>query len=214
VTPTREAVRRTAVSVSVGCLVPGAAFYATYAAAGVWPAIGVALAWTYGALAFRRMTGRRVSGLLVLAAGVLTLRTVVSIAAGSPFVYFLQPVLTDFAVGAAFLLSLLTARPVVARLAPDFYPVDAAVAGCAGVRRLFAGLTALWGTALLVKATVMLWLLTSQSLDTYVLVRSVSVPATNGLVIALTITAAVLVARREGLLATPDPSPAPRLAAV
>jgi uncharacterized membrane protein len=199
-TPAREALRRTATSVAVGCLVPGALFYATYLTIGVWPAVGVALAWTYGALLVRRVTGRRVSGLLVVATGVLTLRAVVAVVAGSPFLYFLQPVISDFVVGALFLASLLTARPVVARLAPDFYPMCETVAARPGVRRLFARLTALWGAVFIVKGSVFLWLLLSQTLDTYVLVRSISMPPTNASVIAATALIAVVVARREGLI--------------
>jgi uncharacterized membrane protein len=202
---TREVTRRCAVSITVGCLVPGLLFYSFYALAGVWPAIGAALAWTCGALVWRRTTGRPVSGLLVLAAGVMALRTVVSLVAGSPFLYFLQPVLTDLVIGSAFLLSMLTARPVVARMAPDFYPMDDATAAKRGVRRLFAGLTAVWGTVCLVKGGAMLWLLLTQSIDTYVMVRGMSVPVLNGLGFAITVTASVIVARREGLLRPPAP---------
>jgi intracellular septation protein A len=207
----REAARRTAVSITVGCVVPAVAFYAVYVAAGVWPAIGVALAWTYGAVAWRRVTGRPVSGLLVLSAGVLTLRTLVALAAGSPFLYFLQPVLSDFVLGAVFLGSLLSARPVVARLAPDFYPMDDEVAARPAIRRLFSWLTGMWGAACLTKAVVMLWLLTSQPMDTFVLVRSISIPSANGLTVVLTIGLAVLVARREGLVMGPRAA-APQLA--
>ena len=167
--------------------------------AGVWPAITVALAWTYGALAWRRVTGRPLSGVLVLAAGVLTLRTLVAFLAGSPFLYFLQPVLSDFVLGGAFLVTLFTARPAVARIAPDFFPLDEEQSGRPAVRRLFLVLTGLGGTVFLTKAAVMLCLLLAASLDTYVLVRSISMPSANGLCVAATIALAGLVVRREGL---------------
>lgn len=208
----REVARRTTVSISVGCLIPGVLFYSLFIVGGVWPAMGAALAWTYGALIWRRATHRPVSGLLALAAGVLTLRTIVSIAAQSPFLYFLQPVLTDVAIGFAFLMTLLSTKPIIARMAPDFYPLDDEVAARPGVRRLFAGLTALWGTVLILKGSIMLWVLTSSSTDTYVLVRGLTVPPTNVLTIATTIALALWVARREGLLnpapvARPEPLP-------
>ncbi len=91
----------------------------------MWPAILVALAWSYGAIAWRAVTGRRTSGLLVLTAIILTGRTVIALVAHSTFFYFLQPIITDGVVAATFLLSLATARPMVARLAGDFYPMDA-----------------------------------------------------------------------------------------
>jgi hypothetical protein len=39
-----------------------------------------------------------------------------------------QPVFGDASIAAIFLGSLWTARPIVAQIAPDFYPVDAALA--------------------------------------------------------------------------------------
>ena len=44
--------------------------------------------------------------------------------ADSTWLYFLQPVISDGVVAALFLLSLASARPMVARLAGDFYPMD------------------------------------------------------------------------------------------
>lgn len=202
-TPAREAARRTAVSITVGCVVPAVAFYAAYTTLGVWPAIGVAMVWTYGALAWRRLTGRPISGLLVIVAGVLTLRTVVACIAGSPYLYFLQPVMTDFAIGAVFLLSLFTARPLVARLAPDFYPMCEDVSCRPAIRRLFLWLTGMWGVVCVTKAVVMFWLLSTMSLDTFVLIRSISIPSANGLTVLATVLIAVSVARREGLTGRP-----------
>jgi hypothetical protein len=182
-------------------VVPGALFYLCYSLAGVWVAILVALGWSYGALAFRALTRRRTSGLLVLTAALLTGRTVISLATGSTFLYFLQPEISDGVVGTTFLLSLATARPVVARLAGDFYPMDHEVAMRPRVRRLFWHLTMLWALLCLGKATMTLWLLQATSLDTLVLVKTISIPTINTLAALATITAAVAVARKEGLLA-------------
>jgi uncharacterized membrane protein YwzB len=46
----------------------------------------------------------------------------------------------------------------------------------------------------------MYWALNSLSLDTFVLVKSISMPAANLLAVVVTVCAAVLVARKEGLL--------------
>jgi len=186
-------------------VIPGALFYVCFTVANVWVAILMALGWSYGALAFRALTGRRTSGLLVLTAILLTGRTVITFATGSTFLYFLQPVISDGVVGTTFLLSLVTARPVVARLAGDFYPMDHEVAMRPRVRRLFWRLTMLWALLCLGKATMTMWLLQSASLDTLVLVKSISVPTINTLAAIATITAAVAVARKEGLLAPRHP---------
>src|SRR6478752_2531468 len=58
--------RRAGVNLSIGCLVPAAVFYTLFAVAGVWFAILTTLAWSYGTLAWRALTGRRTSALLLL----------------------------------------------------------------------------------------------------------------------------------------------------
>ncbi len=194
-------VRRVAASITVACAIPAALFYAVFAVAGVWVAIGFALAWSYGALAWRALTGRRTSGLLVLTAAVLTGRSAISLAAGSPFLYFLQPILTDAAIGVAFLASLFGARTLVARLAGDFYPMTEEIAGRPGIQRLFRVLTAMWALLYLGKATFTLWLLLSASLADFVLIKSITVTVVNFSAAGLTILIASAVGRREGLVA-------------
>ena len=194
-------VRRVALSVTVACAIPAAVFYTVFAVAGVWVAIGFALAWSYGALAWRAMTGRRTSGLLVLTAAVLTGRSLISFVAGSPFLYFLQPILTDAAIGVAFMVSLFGARTLVARLAGDFYPMTDEIAARPRIQRLFRVLTAMWALLYLGKATFTLWLLLSASLADFVLIKSVTVTAVNFSAAGLTLLIASTVGRREGLVA-------------
>jgi hypothetical protein len=209
--PTLSAVaRQVGVSLLVACVVPVSLFYSCFVLFGVWPAMGVALAWSYGAIAFRALTGRRTSGLLLLTAMVLTGRTVFALVAHSTFVYFLQPILSDLVVGLVFLLSMVTARPLVARLAGDFYPMDDDLRSRPRVRMLLSMLTALWATVCLTKAVTMFWFLQTQSLDGFVRIQSVATPTANVLAAAATLAAATLVGRREGLLApasTPLPLP-------
>jgi hypothetical protein len=196
----RSILRRVGLNLLVACVIPGIVFYTMFVAAGVWPAIVASLIWSYGAISVRALTGRRASGMLLLTAGVLTLRTIVALAAHSTFIYFLQPVLTDLLIGTAFLVSTLTARPVVARLAGDFYPLTHELHARPGMQRLFRRLTLLWATALLAKAAVVFMLLISEPLATFVLAKSILVPVTNASCIALTVVAATAVARHEGLL--------------
>ncbi len=193
-------VRRVSMSLLVAVVVPAALFYGVFAVAGVWSAIVAALAWSYGAIAWRALTGRRTSGLLILTAALLTGRTALSFVADSAWLYFLQPIITDGAVAGLFLLSLATARPMVARLAGDFYPMDHELALRPAVRRLFRNLTLLWALLGLVKASTMLWLLQSQSLATFVLVKSIAMLSVNVAAAFATIALAAVVARREGLM--------------
>jgi hypothetical protein len=202
--------RRVAVTLLIACVIPATLFFVCVVLAGVWVAIFTALVWSYGAIAWRKLSGRRTSGLLILAAIVMTGRTAVAMVTDSTFLYFLQPVISDGVVATTFLLSLATARPMVARLAGDFYPMDHELAVRPRIQRLFWHLTALWAALCLGKATMTLWLLLSQSLETFVLVKAILVISINVLAIIATIGAALVVARKEGLWGT---GPAERLAA-
>lgn len=193
-------IRRVSLSLLIAVVIPAVVFYVCFVMAGIWPAIVAALVWAYGAIAWRAVTGRRTSGLLILAAILLTGRTALSFVADSTWLYFLQPIISDGAVAVLFLLSLLSARPMVARLAGDFYPMDHELAARPRVRRLFRRLTILWAVLGLAKASMTLWLLQSQSLETFVLAKSISILAINVFAAFATIALAALVARKEGLM--------------
>ena len=197
----KAVIRRLVVSLSVACVVPAVLFYLVLVTFNISAAVLVALAWSYGAVAWRRATRRPLSGLLLLTSAVLTIRTVFTLATGDTFVYFFQPVVSDMVVGAAFFVSLATARPVVARLAADFYPMDRDVASRPGIRRLFWHLTLMWAMVCLFKGGVSFWLLQTQSMVDFVLIKNISIISMTALAVVATVCASMLVARREGLLA-------------
>ena len=202
-------VRRVSLSLLVAVVVPAGVFYGFFVLAGVWHAIAAALVWSYGAIAWRLVTRRRTSGLLILTAVLLTGRTAISVVADSTWLYFLQPIISDGAVALLFLLSLASARPMVARLAGDFYPMDHELAARPRVRRLFRHLTIMWAVLGLAKAGLTLWLLQSQTLGTFVLVKSVSTLTVNVLAAFATIGLAALVGRQEGLMGATRLVPVP-----
>ncbi len=187
-------------SLATAVIAPTALFAATLVIFNLTTAVLVALAWMAGAMCWRWTAKRPVSGLLMLALGIMAVKTAITLATGNTFIYFVQPVFVDLVVSAVFLGSLWSARPIVARLAPDFYPMDAAVAANAAICGLFRRLTLLWGLVILVKGIVTFWLLTSLSTVHFVLIK-------GGAIISLTLTAAVvtvvwsvIVGRQEGLL--------------
>lgn len=204
-------IKRVVLSLLIACVIPGAVFYATLRATDVWTAIFAALAWSYGAIAWRWLTRRRASGLLILTAAVMTGRTVISFVTDSTFLYFLQPVISQVVVATAFLLSLATARPMVARLAGDFYPMSRELHLRPRIQRLFWHLTVVWAALCLVKGTMTLWLLQSQSTQNFVLFKGISSLTLDALAAGATIGAAAVVARKEGLL---GPVPTERLVPV
>jgi hypothetical protein len=202
--------RHLAASLLMANVVPGLLFYVCLVTMNVWAALIAALAWCYGALTWRMTTGRRTSMLLVLAAAGLTARTGVALASRDTFLYFLQPVLNNTVLATIFFVSLATARPAVARLAADFFPMSEDIAGRARVERLFWNLTLLWALVCLGKAGMTLWLLTSQPLVTFVVIRDTFFFAVTASAVSVTVAASVWVARKEGLL-TSSPRAGPSL---
>ena len=196
----RSIIGHLALSLLTAIVIPGVLFYVCVVTMSVWAALVAALAWCYGAVAWRMATRRRASGLLALTVVIMTVRTAIALASGDTFFYFLQPVLSDVVVASAFLLSLASARPVVARLAADFYPMNSEIAKRPVVQRLFWRLTLLWAVVCLCKAGITLWLLESQSLVGFVVLKNLSLFALTSIAVTVTVVAAVSVARREQLL--------------
>ncbi len=193
-------VRRVAVSLLLACVIPAVMFYVALVTINISAAVITALTWLYVAMVWRWATKRPLSGLLILTGALLTIRTAITLSTGDTFIYFFQPVVSDGVVAVVLLVSLATARPVVARLAADFYPMDRDVAVRPPVRRLFWRLTLMWALVSLIKGSVSFWLLLSQSLVDFVLIKNIMVVSLTVLAVAVTVWAATLVARSEGLI--------------
>ena len=195
-----EVIARVVTSLGIAVVAPAVLLWAMLAFFNVSAAVVAALVWMVGVMTWRWATERPVSGLLLLTLGILVLKTGFTLATGNTFVYFAQPVLVDITVAGIFLVSLWSARPAIARLAPEFYPMDAEVAARPQVRAHLRRLTLMWGLVILVKGSITLWLLETLSPVNFVLIK-------GGAVMTLTLTAAlvtvawsVIVGRREGLL--------------
>jgi hypothetical protein len=203
----RGIITRVAVTVATAVIAPAVLFASTMVIFNLVTAVLVALSWIAGAMCWRWATGRPVSGLLLLTLGLMTAKTTFLLVTGNTFVYFIQPVFIDAAVAATFLSSLWSTQPLVARLAPDFYPLDAAMAARPGVCHLFHRLTLMWGLVIILKGSVTLALLLSLSTVDYVVVKGFVIIAMTLSTVTVTVLWSVAVARREGLFQAP-----PRLA--
>jgi hypothetical protein len=195
-------IKHLSLSLLMANVIPSALFYLCLRAGNVWAALVAALVWCYGATAWRVTTKRPMSMLLTIAVVGLTAKTILAFASGSTFIYFLQPAVNDAAIAVLFMLSLATARPVVARLAADFYPMTADIAGRPRIQRLFWHLTLLWAVLALTKSVVTVWLLESMPTAEFVAVKSVFIMAVILVGTVATVAAAFRVARSEGLLHT------------
>jgi hypothetical protein len=170
----RALTRHALPNVLEGMLLPVGVFYLFMWLAGMWGGIVASLAWSWLAIAYRLVTGRRVPGLLVVGALGITARTLVAVATESVFVYFLQPTLGTVVMAAAFLLSVPAGRPLAARLAGDFLPMPDWFTGHPAIRRFFLRVTVLWAGIQLASAGVALWLLVTQPVGVYLAAKTLT----------------------------------------
>lgn len=181
-------------------LIPTVLFYVFLMTIGSGAAIGAALSWSYGVIAYRLVTGRPISGLLVLGAIGLGVRSVFVFFSGSTFMYFVQPIGTTLALAAVFLCTVFVGKPLIARLATDFCPMAPDVAARPQVTRLLRALTVLWACVHLFSAAVTLSMLLSVRISTYVVLKTAASLVITTAAVVWTVLWSVRVAHRENLV--------------
>jgi hypothetical protein len=194
--------RRSLPSLIEATLIPSVLFYVFFVTVGPGAAMLAALAWSYGSVLRRVISGQRIPGVLQLALAGLTVRTIVGLLSGT-FMYFLQPIATILALALVFLRSLRFGCPMIARLASDFCPVQPEIAGRPGVVRLFSGLTLMWAGVHLLSAGTTFALLVSLPATTFVAIKGVVSLAITVSAIAFTVSWSMRIARIENLILAP-----------
>jgi hypothetical protein len=195
----RHSIRRAGHTMIEGKLMPLALFLAFLRIVGATGALCAALAWSLSTTGFRLATGRRVNALVLLSVIGLTARTILALLSGSVVVYFLQPTITTALVGAAFMISVPIGRPLAQRLAEDFCPLDPHTLYHPHTQRFFIRLSLLWSLASMVNAALTLWLLLTQSVTTFVLVKSCLGPAFTTVTVLIAYFGFHRALRRDGL---------------
>jgi hypothetical protein len=140
-------------------LAPLLVFYAILVTVGLfWAFIG-ALALCYLSIIIRLVRRTPVPALLLLCAALLTARSIIGIATGSAFLYFLQPSLGNFVIGGLFLLSVPLGRPLAARLAGEFCSFPAGLVGHDRLRDFFRRVSLLWAFVFCANGAMTIWML-------------------------------------------------------
>jgi len=186
-------------------IIPGALFYVCLVVGGIGFAYVTAIAWIYGCVLRRLVQHRGIPSILILGAIGITVRTAVAVGSGSTFVYFAQPILGTVATGGVFLMSLVIGRPLIGRLASDFWPITPEMAANPRILALFRRLTVLWAVVNLTTATVTFLLLLYLPLATFVAVKQASGLGITATAIAVTIIWSHRIACREGVVTAPPP---------
>lgn len=175
----RTILRHAIPNVVIGKLLPAVVFVALLRVSELQVAVIGALVWSVATMVFRMVLGKPIPGLLWLTSLALIARTVAALATGSAVVYFLQPTVTTWLVGAAFFISVPLGRPLAERIAIDLLPLEPHVRAHPVMRRFFRDVSIWWGFTSMVNFGVTLWLLLSHSPTTFVLVKSFLGPLTT-----------------------------------
>ena len=200
-------VRRSGPHLIEASVIPTALFYSCLVMVGLGVAYAVALAWLYASVLVRVARQRPIPPLLVLSVIGITVRTTVAVASGSSFFYFAQPVAGSLVMSGVFLISIVLGRPMIEKLALEFWPLTPELLALPSVTRLLRGLTYLWAGVNLAIGATTLTLLLCLPLATYVAVKQLASLAITGMGIAITIDRSLRVARQEGYVVEPEVAP-------
>jgi uncharacterized membrane protein len=148
---------------------PLGAFYIALVTLGLTWAFVSGLALCYGTVAVRLIRRQKVPALLLLAVALITARAVIGLTTGSAFLYFLQPSLGNFAIGALFLGTVAVGRPIIAKLAGEFCGFPEEVVGHHRLRSFFRQVSLIWATVFCINGAVAIWMLVSVPLRQYLL---------------------------------------------
>jgi hypothetical protein len=109
---------------------------------------------------------------LLLTTALLVVRTVVGLATGSTFLYFLQPTAQNFVFALALLATLGLDRPLLAKLADDFCAFPAAFSAHPQIRRFFRRISLLWAVVFLANGGMTLGVLATQTVGNFLIVST------------------------------------------
>ena len=194
-------------------MAPAVLFYACLVFGSLGLAYITAVGWLYGCVARRVVRRQPVSQILVLSAIGISVRTAVAIGSGSTFMYFAQPILGTVVTAGVFLASLVGGRPLIGRLADDFWPVTPEMHANPSITSLFRGLTILWAGVNLATASITFVLLLWLPLSTFVVAKQLSGWVITLSAVALTIAWAHRTACSEGIVTRPRAQRPPEVSA-
>jgi intracellular septation protein A len=148
------------------------AFYITFHLAGAKPAISLAIATTCIQVVIHKISKREMSPFFLLASGFTVLFGGTDLIVDSPRFYRLEPAVNSFVVGAIFLGSAFTRRPIVAWLAasvPERFRPSLQDLGIGYLR----GVTLAWAVYQFAKGALYLYLAFTVDLGSLIVLRSV-----------------------------------------
>lgn len=182
--PIRTVARQAIRHLLENALAPLGVFYLALVTLGQTWAFISALVLCWAIVAYRLVRRQPVPALLLLGAALITARGVIGLLTGSIFLYFLQPSLGNFAIGAVFLLSVPASLPLAGRLAGEFCGFSDDVVRHQRLRSFFRRVSLLWAGVFCLNGAVAIWMLVSVPIGQYLLLSTTS--STSVIVLAAT----------------------------
>ncbi len=173
------------VNVVTGKVIPLVIFLGLFRMVGITAAVLAALAWSLGLVAYQKANGHRIAGLVILSIVGNTAKTIVALATGSLVAYFIQPTISTTLIGTAFLISVPLGLPLAERLVRDFCPIDEATSNEPAFAAFFPRLSLLWAATSLLNGGVTLYLLLTQSITNFLIIKAFLGPVTTSITIAI-----------------------------
>jgi hypothetical protein len=180
-------------------IVPLGLFYLLLMLVGLDGGLIAALSWSLLALVRRAVLRRPIPAVLLLTTGLLVARTVLGLATGSIFLYFLQPTLQNFLIAFVLVASLPFGRPFIAKLADDFCAFPAAFTEHPRVVQIFRRLSLLWALVFLTNGVTTLWMLAKQTVGNFLVVSTAGSWTVIGAAIVISLLWFRRVLRGEGI---------------
>jgi intracellular septation protein A len=135
--PVGSLLRHACLPLLESAVIPLGLFWVFVTSLGFDAGLYAALAWSGSAIGVWLMRRRRLPAVLLLTTALLVVRTVIGLATGSAFLYFLQPTAQNFVIAVALLVTLRLDRPLLAKLADDFCAFPAGLTCHPSVQRFF-----------------------------------------------------------------------------
>lgn len=173
----RSIAPRAAVLTTEIVVVPGVLLLLFVSAGHAMLGLMVVCAWRTACIGTRLALRVAVPATAWVAFAMFSARTVGGLAASSVALYLVVPVCTSAAMGAVFLASAFTTRPLMGRMLRDF---ASSVPECPTLTRLFGQLSGWWGGVHLVCAAVGVWAVTLPATEAVAITSALGVVCTGG----------------------------------
>jgi intracellular septation protein A len=194
-------------------LVPLCLFYLLLTLVGLDGGLFAALGWSLFALGRRLVLRREIPSILLLTTALLVARTVLGLATGSIFLYFLQPTLQNFLIGFVLLASLPFGRPFLAKLANDFCAFPTAFSEHPRVQQFFRRVSVLWALVFVTNGATTLYILAKWTVGDFLMISTAGSYTVVGVAAVVSLIWFRRSLRGEGIVVRLGPARTPAAAA-